>query len=233
MGNHELFLFDIDGTLLHLPSVGKDAFVRAVEGAFGVRVDFSKVSFAGATELLVLGRVFESNGLSLGDKQIQAQLPEFFRLQASILKEELKKIKHKGAYEGAWEVLKELSSRSDARLGLVTGNSEDTAHAKLNHSGLGDFFKVGAYGNEFADRSDIAKLALSRAQTRLNEGQAFKRVYLIGDTPSDISAAHSIGAVSIAMGLGTFTVEQLKESKAHFVFGSLNELLRHLMENRR
>ena len=44
---------------------------------------------------------------------------------------------------------------------------------------------------------------------------------VIGDTPKDVSAAQAIGAESIGVATGGFTVDQLRASGATFAFQTL------------
>jgi phosphoglycolate phosphatase-like HAD superfamily hydrolase len=46
-------------------------------------------------------------------------------------------------------------------------------------------------------------------------------VVVIGDTPKDIDAAQAIGAQSVAVATGGFTLAQLKEAGATWVFETL------------
>ena len=82
-------------------------------------------------------------------------------------------------------------------------------------------FTLGAFGHEHGDRRKIAQLARHRAQQQLPPGCAYGACFLVGDTPSDISAAHAIGATALAVATGSFTEAQLREAGADAVLTSL------------
>ena len=79
------------------------------------------------------------------------------------------------------------------RLGLITGNVAQAAQHKLRHYELWDWFPFGGFGDEHADRCDIAAAALAAGRTHLN-GLAHRELVVIGDTPNDVRCARSIGA---------------------------------------
>ena len=209
-------LFDIDGTLLDMRGVGRDCFVRTLRTVFGIEDDLSRISFAGSTDLDVLRQVMEHHQRTLTADdfdRFHRQLP--IELEAAAHQAELT------LFTGVRELLEVLSSKPDIILGLVTGNVEACAWIKLRQFNLHHHFVLGAYGNEHADRNEIARLALQRVIARLQPGQVIKACFLIGDTPNDIAAAHAIGAVSIAVATGKFTVETLHEAGAMVVLSDL------------
>ena len=211
-------LFDIDGTLLDMRGVGRQSFVRALETTFGIRDDLAYINFAGNTDLNVLQQVMAHHGrpLTQGDSDcFHEQLPQ-----------ELSRAAHQAQlilYPGVQELLEALSSDPSVILGLVTGNVEACAWIKLQQFDLHGQFVRGAFGDEHADRNEIAKLAFQRVQSRLEPGQGIKACFLVGDTPNDIAAAHAIGAVAVAVATGKFTVQALKDAGADVALPDLSD----------
>ena len=211
-------LFDIDGTLLDMRGAGVKSFVRTLKTAFGIEDDLSGISFAGGTDLDIFRQVAERHQLTFTATDFDR-----FRTQLPI---ELEATAHQAElilYPGVRTLLEALSAAPDVILGLVTGNVEACAWIKLRQFNLHNHFVLGAFGNEHADRNDIARLAMKRVQARLKPGQTIKARFLIGDTPNDIAAAHAIDAVSIAVATGKFTVEALKEAGAMVVLPDLSD----------
>ena len=91
---------------------------------------------------------------------------------------------------------------------LLTGNTRAGARAKLTYYGLFDFFVGGAFAGPTGDRADIARQALADATT--DEPVALDRVYVIGDTPHDVTCGQAIGARTIAVASGEHSTEDLK-----------------------
>ncbi len=204
-----VILFDIDGTLLDMRGVGKQSFTRALKTTFGIEDDLSRISFAGSTDLDVLRQVMEYHQRTLtGDDfgRFHVQLP--LELESAAHQAELT------LFPGVQELLEPLANTPNVILGLVTGNVEACAWIKLKQFNLHHHFVLGAFGNEHADRNEIARLALKRVEARLKPGQSIKARFLIGDTPNDIAAAHAIDAVSIAVATGHFTVKDLQQAGA-------------------
>ena len=211
-----LVLFDIDGTLLDLHGAGRRAFALALEEAFGWADEIEYIQFAGATDLDVLDQVFRRHHHEL----TPAGAEHFFAIMPHKLRETSADAEVT-IYPGAIELVAQLSDDPDITIGLVTGNIESCARIKLEKAGLHGHFQLGAFGHEHGDRREIAQLALSRAEAGLAAGQSFARKFLIGDTPSDITAAHHIGATSIAVSTGHYTRPQLLDAGAHHVLDTL------------
>jgi len=211
-----LVLFDIDGTLLDLHGSGRKAFALALEDAFGWADEIEYIQFAGATDLDVLAQIFRRHQREM----TPADAERFFAVMPQKLLETSADAEVT-IYPGAVELVARLSEHPDITIGLVTGNIDSCAHIKLEKAGLHGHFTLGAFGHEHGDRREIAQLALSRAEAGLSPGQTFTRKFLIGDTPSDISAAHHIGATSIAVATGHYTRPQLVEAGACHVLDTL------------
>lgn len=211
-------LFDIDGTLLDMKGAGRLAFIRTIKSVFGVEDDLSYLSFAGSTDLNVLQKVMEHHGLTLTG----ADCRRFFEhmpgeLERATAESDLI------LYPGVRRLLETLSSRRDVILGLVTGNIAACAQIKLRQFNLHHHFVLGAFGDEHADRNEIARLALGRVRARIPKSDAIGALFLVGDTPSDIAAAKAINAVSIAVATGKFTVDVLRDAGADVVLSDVGD----------
>jgi len=216
MSDPFLVLFDIDGTLLDLHGAGRQAFALSLADVFGWEDEISYIKFAGATDLDVLDQIFRRHQRELTDADIEsffARLP--VRLRETSANAEVT------IYPGAIALVEALSKHPDITIGLVTGNIESCARIKLEKAGLHGHFQLGAFGHEHGDRREIARLAFNRAKAALPPGQSFTRTFLIGDTPSDITAAHHIGAISIAVATGQHTTDELTSAGANHVLTSL------------
>lgn len=210
-----LVLFDIDGTLLDTRGAGRRSFARAIQRLFGGNDDLADIRFAGATDLDLFERVARRKG-----HEPDAQLTEsFFALLPGLLREEFAR-ESPHIFPGVRETLRALDELPGLTLGLVTGNIESCAWVKLEACGIHAHFELGAFGHEHADRREIARLARRRAERH----GSFARCALIGDTPSDITAAHAIDAVSIAVATGGYSPAELRDAGAHHVLESLSDV---------
>lgn len=218
LSSRALVLLDIDGTLLHARGGGRRAFQRALKTEFGWEDDIAYINFAGATDLDVLGRIFERHGRPLDN----ATAERFFRRLAEELDAALAE-EPPVLLPGVRELLSELAADAHLIVGLVTGNTGPCARIKLRRAGIYGHFVLGAFGHEHADRVEIARLALRRARER-TRGSDLDPVILIGDTPADIAAARAIGAKAVAVATGSYNTESLRCAGADVVVESLLDL---------
>lgn len=214
-----LVLFDIDGTLLHTAGAGREAFARSLRDIFGWEDSIEYIQFAGATDLMVLERIMREHGYAPrpGDVErffdaLPRHLEDTLRHAQSIL------------YPGVRALLERLAEDDRYLLGLVTGNIASCARRKLQHYDLHGHFLLGAFGHEHADRLDIARLALERARAHVGDPSRITGRFLIGDTPSDVAAAHAIDATAVAVATGTFRHAELEAAGADWVLDDLSDL---------
>jgi len=205
-----LILFDIDGTLLHAPG-GRAAFAQAFKEAFGWEQGVEHINFYGATDLNVFRGICVERGVEPTPDMERA----FFERLAPALDSRLA-VNPPTLFPNVENVLRAVSKHW--KLGLVTGNIEATAWAKLHHAGIAHYFDFGGFGCTHADRAEIARQALKASGVKHPE-----KVFLIGDTPSDINAAKVNGFVAIAVATGGFDFQTLEKSGADFVFEDLTD----------
>jgi len=98
--------------------------------------------------------------------------------------------------------------RTGAVAGLVTGNFERIAWRKMERAGLRSFFQFGAFAGQGPTRGALAARAVGEAKRRgwIGDGAP---VSLIGDHPNDIRAAREAGVMSVAVGTGVVSLEEL------------------------
>ena len=100
-------------------------------------------------------------------------------------------------------------------LGLVTGNLEPIAYAKLGRAGLNGYFSFGGFGSDNADRSLMVKKALDIAKNQF--GFNGDKIFVIGDTPRDVEAAKVYNLKTIAVATGMYSVKELRDCGADYV----------------
>jgi phosphoglycolate phosphatase-like HAD superfamily hydrolase len=117
------------------------------------------------------------------------------------------------------EILEHLRDRGDVRSYLLTGNTRGGARAKLTYYGLMEFFPDGAFAEDAGDRSAIARRALALAERA--GPVAENGVFVVGDTPHDIACATAIGARTIAVATGGYSLEELQPHRPWRMFSEL------------
>lgn len=216
-----LLLFDIDGTLLLSGGAGVRAMTRTFETVFGIPDAFARSDVAGRTDTFLLSTALGEAGLP-DTPEVHARFRDVY---VPVLREEMRR-PPRGRCElmpGIQPLLDHLAQQASMHLALLTGNFEGAAYAKLGHFGIERFFRWGVFGEESADRNELARVARRRAEERAVPPAARERTVVIGDTPHDIRCAHAIGARVIAVATGSYSVEQLIEAGADIALPDLSD----------
>ncbi|MGA8904971.1 MAG: HAD hydrolase-like protein [Candidatus Bathyarchaeia archaeon] len=132
--------------------------------------------------------------------------------------------------EGVEELLHILTKSQNHIVGVLTGNLSAVATEKLRVTGIDSYFAERFYADSYFDRNRLIEDAVRTcvANYKLSDR---KNVMIVGDTPRDMSAANAARATSIGIASGTFSLEQLSQANATWVFSDLKpskELLRAL-----
>lgn len=218
----ELVLFDIDGTLLSSGRTAMECLGRAFHRVTGR--EFPQGIFpAGKTDPLIVREAFRLVGYPKRDwveteQRILRKYPRYFEECQERLKAESRLL------AGVGELLS-LLRQSQVPLGLLTGNLEATARRKLAVHGVNDFFPVGGFGSDCADRNRLARVALERACRHFGVRFPADRVWVIGDTPSDIAAARALGARALAVGTGPHSKPVLEEFLPDIALDDLTDVV--------
>ena len=182
-------------------------------------------SMAGMTDRLIARLGLEAIGVAVDDGSIQAILKTYLQalgpgLQASDAVR---------ALPGAQRILQHLQQIQGLALGLGTGNLQDGAMLKLARVGLAAPFTFGGYGSDSEDRRDLVRIGAIRGAERLGHALEQTHVYVVGDTPRDMQAAHSLrrhaaAAFAIGVATGPYPIEVLQQAGADQVLADLTDL---------
>jgi len=223
-----VLFWDIDGTLLTTAKAGVFAWEDAVRELTGREFELIRMRIAGLTDYQIAQRTFETLGIDTDEAFLRRFVDRYGELLPSSLPR-----KNGRVLPNVREILERLRGRSDVRSYLLTGNTRAGAQAKLTHYDLIQFFPDGAFAEDTGDRASIARRALELA--RRSGTVAEDGVFVIGDTPHDIDCATAIGARTIAVATGGYTLEELEAHRPWRVFNELpapDEFLRLIDESR-
>ncbi|MCY3914948.1 MAG: haloacid dehalogenase-like hydrolase [Chloroflexi bacterium] len=219
----KLVLFDIDGTLLISRGIGREAKRPAMLECFGRTGDLDNHVFGGKTDWRIVAELLAPYGISSAD--VGRAMPAY----ETVMARHMRAIR--GRYQAeaipdALELVGALRMRDSTVVGLVTGNTSKTAAIKLEMAGFDpNWFPIGAFGNESAERDDLARLALQRARDLAGCAIKGGDVVVIGDTPDDVQAARAIDAIAIAVCTGYVTRDQLVAADPDFLLADLSAFL--------
>ncbi|MBN2370151.1 MAG: haloacid dehalogenase-like hydrolase [Vicinamibacteria bacterium] len=204
--NDRLVLFDIDGTLLSAGLVFRNALSEALRECYGRTGPIDGFDFSGKTDPQIVRELMRKAGL--GDEAIDARMSEALeRYEKGLLP--LLDDRSVRAKPGAVPLVRRLADDSRVSLGLLTGNIERCAHAKLAPLGLNDCFGVGAYGSDDEDRGRLPAIAVRRAFDATARRYVGKQVVIVGDSVADVRCGRGIGVRSVAVASGQTTRSSL------------------------
>jgi phosphoglycolate phosphatase len=216
-----LLLFDIDGTLIRTGGAGVRGMTRAFEAVFGVRRAFEGIAMAGRIDPQIIADALARAGIqATGDG-----LASFRSAYSRLLLEELQAPMAAGGrvMPGVGRLLEALHGRRGTFVALLTGNYSEAARIKLDHFGLWDYFRCGAFGEDASQRSELVAVALARVRTHGLTEDTPRDVFVVGDTPLDVACARAAGVRSIAVATGGSSVDLLRASGADEVFRDLTD----------
>jgi phosphoglycolate phosphatase-like HAD superfamily hydrolase len=219
-----LCLFDIDGTLIGGDGSGRRAFDRACLEVLDLVGALDHLRLDGMTDPLILAEVFSHHyGRSpTADESARVLETYLLHLQREIaaglyhvkpaVPETLRHLRHAGAV-----------------IGLATGNLEAGARIKLQRGELWQHFAFGGFGGDAPatrdGRAELVRTAIARGSAHGARSFTREQIFVIGDTPKDISAAHAAGASAVGVATGSFSVAELKAAGADAAFPTMAEWL--------
>ena len=208
-----LYLFDIDGTLLHAHGSGRGAFDAVMADQHGVANASEGIRYGGKTDPAIVEEIFAARlGRPPTPNERAAFLDAYIpRLRALLAEHGVQVL------AGVADALHYLSGQR-VRLGVATGNIRAGAEAKLDAARLTEWFDCGGYGCDSALRAELVAAAIKRGR----EDRDVREVVVVGDTIYDIAAARACGATVCAVATGSDPADQLRDADA--VFSSMSEL---------
>jgi phosphoglycolate phosphatase-like HAD superfamily hydrolase len=214
-----LLLWDIDGTLVYMDRAGERAVLGAIRELYqrdlGAHLP---VELQGRTDTSICRDLLAYLGVPVtpGEEK-RFQLAYLSHIPATMPAGKARVL------AGIREVLDAVHAHPEIHQALLTGNLKEGARLKLSHLGLWDYFEFGAFADDSPVRDELGPFALARAEQSLDIKFPPERVYIIGDTPHDIACGKAIGAKTIAVATGAFSVEQLAALNPTHTFKDLSD----------
>jgi phosphoglycolate phosphatase len=218
----KLILFDIDGTILWTDGAGRRAMESALSTVFGSR-GAPGYHYDGKTDRQIIRELMRGEGHDDGhiDRHMMRSLDQYLDCLTSELETGQRAPR---CLDGVVELIEALEKREDRVVGLLTGNLERGAAAKLRAVGLDPSrFVIAAYGSDHEIRAELPAIAQQRARDQLGLHLDGTAILIIGDTPDDINCARAIDARAIAVATGRFSVDDLRAYEPYAVFPDLTD----------
>ena len=217
----DVYLFDIDGTLLRCRDrIHVDSFLESVRSVMGHDLSLEGVVLQGNTDPGILRDAFLLAKMQdTAWRPMMGQVLETMRTLVAARRGEMTL----SVMPGVEETLAHLQ-RKGATLGVATGNLEAIGWLKIEVAGLRHWFSFGGFSDRYEIRAEM--IAHAAAEARRIAG-AHATVCVVGDTPSDISAARANHLPVIAVATGHPTFDQLFEHRPEVCTTTLAALLEH------
>lgn len=209
-----LILFDIDGTLLNTGGAGMAALRQGFARAFPEQAArMPELDLAGATDSGLVINIFHHAEISPSEANCEA----FYLAYLHHLAENLPTFAG-GLLPGITRLLESLDGLPGVTLGLLTGNIERGAKLKVDHFGIGHYFRFGSFGDDHHDRDELGPIAIGRAASATGKAFPPEQVFVLGDTAKDIRCARAAGAWAVAVATGSIPRSELESHSPDFLF---------------
>lgn len=196
---NKLALYDIDGTLVDVFPSHVDAHLRSIRDVFNVDITEEKLEQGYDLPYNeVVARPLREIGFD--EEQIRRGMDEVASRFAEFLGENVRQTAERGPITlPGIPYLLEKSKELGIPMGIITANIRKGAEAILDASDLAGYFNpaINSFDENYLNRYRIVKNAIDSAfkQGIINSDG---KVYVFGDTPSDVIAARQNGCISIA-----------------------------------
>ena len=219
-----LLIFDIDGTLTDSAGMSRVAYEIAVDKIYRIKKSARGIKADGKTDPLIFFDILQRNGVAYNDPEFEFE--RFSEVYIQNLGRLLFESDKPKLQPGVKVLLSGLSDHKNIYLALGTGNVEMGAYLKLKRHGIEQLFPVGGFGSDSVERSEIISIAFRRAQHYYHIPFPMRDTWVIGDTPYDIFAGNSLGANTMAVATGSYSIGELEGFKPTAIMGDLSDFKR-------
>lgn len=218
---NRLILWDIDGTLVTLGTLGAEVFDRALEQALGRRPP-SRIAMSGKTDPQIVGEYLAMLGIDDAERQGASVLAHLEK-ELAAAEDEIRVAGH--VLPGVAELLVRLHATQRVLQSVLTGNIAPNALVKLAAFGLDSLLdlEVGAYGSDHAVRNELVPVALARVAAERGRTFSPDATWIVGDSPNDLACARAGGVRCLLVGTGRFTVDELAVLAPDAVLADLSD----------
>ncbi len=199
----QTLLFDIDGTLINTGGAGGAALTACFSEEFDIP-EPAHVAFSGRTDRAIATNLFDEHDIDDTDENWRCLCHGY----VTRLSDELP-LRQGRVLPGVTELLESVCELDHVAVGLLTGNVLTGAKIKLDYFGLYPYFSFGGYGDVSRNRDDVARTAVNAARAHLGERFRDDQVWVIGDTPHDITCARAVNARVLAVATGIHPSDEL------------------------
>jgi len=213
-----ILLWDIDGTLISAHGSGTAALSDSLKASFGIESTLDHIEIQGRTDRWIYERMLRAFELPVTQANMDL-------LERNYLDALIPQIQARGVdvLPGINAILEEAHRRGDVAQGLLTGNLIEGARRKMSGLGLMEYFPFGAFADDAANRNELGPKAVERARRHVGEEVPLERIWVIGDTPHDVTCGKTAGARTLAIATGKVPLQRLQECSPCAAFEDLSD----------
>ncbi len=212
-----LLVWDIDGTLIHCGSCGRQALNETFGDLYGINNAFQYAKIGGAMDSVLLNNILKESGISPADKE------KIINKYGKNLMRILKEYKENRLLPGIKQILEYTKRYNHIYNTLATSNFEIGARIKLESHGLNSYFVTGGFGDIEREKWHAVEQAVKQTEKHFNACFMKQNIYIIGDTWYDIECAKKLGFKSIAVATGWVPYEELVDYHPNFIYRDLSD----------
>ncbi len=194
------------------------ALTVALKNVFGIDGSLADIDFAGRTDRWIMREVFRKFSIPV----TEANFARFFDGYVEALPAQLANPSAR-VLPGVQAALQAAAAHGHIAQGLLTGNMRRGAQVKLAHHGLWEHFPFGAFADDSEHRNELGPHAIRRAREHHGVEFAAANVWIIGDTPHDIACGKVIGARTLALATGGYSLDELRAHAPTVVLKDLSD----------
>lgn len=191
-----LFLIDIDSTLVDSEQLGAECYTQAVRDVMGIHIDadwstYNNVTDAGVLDEIIIRFQIKENR-SLIHRQVEKRYLELIKEHLGEKPAEISQI------QGAREFIEQMRQREDTHVAIATGGWESAARLKLRAAGIDVSDMTFTSSSDAMSRTEIMALAAFRAKQ--DSGMSFDRRVVFGNGEWNKNASMELGYDFVAVG---------------------------------
>lgn len=225
----KLVLWDIDGTILSDGKIGHDAYSWAIKKFLNIQ-EVNTIKKSGKTDIIIFREMLLANSYS--EEKINNQVVgEVMNYYLDYFKKKYPKSNKPFLYTHAKEIIEKIDTSTNLFQSLLTGNIKEVAMLKLNKFDLDQYLKIGAFGDDSSNRTELAKLAVKRSKEFYGIDFKDEKIFVVGDTVRDIDCGKAINVTTVGVATGTTTHKELTNAGADYAIDNLEELI-EILDNR-
>ncbi|MBV9083792.1 MAG: haloacid dehalogenase-like hydrolase [Acidobacteriaceae bacterium] len=219
--SHALVLFDIDGTVMaNAGGHHKAALMEGIRRVTGLATTLDGVPTSGTLDRDLIAAMMAASGASA--RRIRSNMGQVVHeCQAAYCDSCATDLRDR-LCPGIPGLIAELH-RAGAIMGVVTGNLSRIGWKKLELAGLRDYFALGAFAEDAASRTRLARIAAQRAR-KAGLIRKSSCISLIGDHMKDVEAAKANGFQAVAVATGVTPYDELAAAHPDILVRDLTEL---------